>query len=87
MKGKTQYGVKANDKAVSDAYAGGKSNVAKEAKVTAEGFKKGGKAKKMVGKADGAMSAAHAGRKPRKSGGNVLSSAAHGTMRPGFSGK
>ena len=41
-------------------------------------FKKGGK----VGmNAEGVMSAAHAGRKPRKSGGGVFSSAAGGTPR------
>jgi hypothetical protein len=42
------------------------------------GFKKGGK----VGmKAEGVMSEAHAGRKPRKSGGGVMSSAAGGSPR------
>jgi hypothetical protein len=37
-----------------------------------DGFKRGGK---TMGKAEGVMSMAHAGRKPRKSGGGVLSSA------------
>ena len=86
MKGKTQKGVKVSDKAPSDFYAGGGSNVAKEAKNKAEGFKKGGKVKKHAGKVEGVMSAAHAGSKPRKSGGSVMSSAAKGTMRPGFVG-
>lgn len=77
MKGKKTAGVKVKDTAPSDIYAGANSNVAKEAKVTAEGFKKGGKTVKMAGgKANG-----HACRKPRKSGGSVLSSAASGTPR------
>lgn len=60
------------------AYAGGNSKVASEASNTVDAFKKGGK----VGmKADGVMSEAHAGRKPRKSGGSVMSSAAGGTPR------
>lgn len=60
------------------AYAGGDSNVASEAMNTKEAFKKGGK----VGmKAEGVMSSAHAGRKPRKSGGGVFSSANSGTPR------
>jgi hypothetical protein len=54
------------------AYAGGKSNVAKEMEKSTDGFKRGGKA---AGKVDGVMSMAHAGRKPRKSGGGVMSSA------------
>jgi hypothetical protein len=83
MKGKSQKGVKAADKAPSDVYAGANSNVVKEAKNKAEGFKKGGKIAKMMGD----KSAAHAGRKPRKAGGSVLSSAASGTARPGFKGE
>jgi hypothetical protein len=64
------------------AYAGGDSNVAAESRNAKEGFKKGGKvAKKKDMKVDGVMSAAHAGRKPRKSGGSVFSSAAAGTPR------
>jgi hypothetical protein len=60
------------------AYSGGNSNVASESMNTKDAFKKGGK----VGmKADGVMSEAHAGRKPRKSGGGVLSSAAGGSPR------
>ena len=43
------------------------------------GFKKGGKA---MGKAEGMFSKAHAGRKPRKAGGSVMSSASgSGTPR------
>jgi hypothetical protein len=83
MKGKSQKGVKANQELDGDFYAGGGSNVAKESKNKAEGFKKGGKTMKMAG----LKSAAHAGRKPRKSGGPVMSSAAKGTARPGFDGK
>ena len=60
------------------AYAGGNSNVASEMMKPTGGFKKGGK----IGmKSDGVMSEAHAGRKPRKSGGSVMSSAAGGTPR------
>jgi hypothetical protein len=82
MKGKSQKGVKANDAAPTDIYAGGNSNVVKEAKNKAEGFKKGGKTVKMMG----GKSAAHAGRKPRKAGGSVMSSASKGSARPGFDG-
>jgi len=85
MKGK-QNGVKAKDKPVGTAYAGGNSNAAKALHDMKDGFKSGGKAKKSVGKAKGVMSSAHAGRMPRKSGGSVMSSAASGIMRPGFSG-
>lgn len=61
------------------AYAGGNSKAASEFMDSTDGFKKGGKA---VGKAAGVMSKAHAGRKPRKSGGGVLSSASgSGTPR------
>jgi len=64
------------------AYAGGDSNVAAESRNAKEGFKKGGKvAKKKDMKAEGVMSMAHAGRKPRKSGGGVFSTAASGTPR------
>jgi hypothetical protein len=89
MKGKVQKGVRAHDEAPTDIYAGANSNVAKEAKNKAEGFKRGGKAHKAkhhMEKIHGAAAKAHAGRKPRKSGGGVLSSAARGTMRPGFEG-
>ena len=66
MKGKM-----APKKLPSKFYAGAGSNVAAEAESTKEGFKKGGKIVKMMGdKAKG-----HAGRKPRKSGGGVFSSA------------
>lgn len=57
------------------AYAGGDSNVAREAMQGDSGFKRGGKAGKAGMKAGGMMSKAHAGRKPRKSGGGVFSSA------------
>jgi len=61
------------------AYAGGNSKVAAEAMDGTDGFKKGGKA---MGKAEGMFSKAHAGRKPRKSGGGVMSSASgSGTPR------
>jgi len=68
------------------AYAGGESKVAAESRNTKEGFKKGGKVAKKEAKMEGVMSKAHMGRKPRKSGGGVLSTAAKGTARPGFSG-
>lgn len=72
----------ADDTKVTRAYAGGDSNVASEAREGTSGFKKGGKVgKKMVGHVDGVMSMAHAGRKPRKSGGGVFSAAASGTPR------
>lgn len=52
--------------------------IADTAKAKNDGFKKGGK----TGKADGGMmSEAHEGRKPRKDGGGVFSSAAAGTPR------
>ena len=61
------------------AYSGGNSNVAKEMMQGDNGFKRGGKS---VDKDCGPMSSAHAGRKPRKSGGGVLSSASgSGTPR------
>lgn len=67
-----------NDASPSDVYAGGKSNVVKEAKE-----------RKSGGKAMGMKSAPRADRKPRKSGGKVgsnmnpLSSAHHGTEPKG----
>jgi hypothetical protein len=65
------------------AYAGGNSKVASEMMEGTDGFKKGGKAMgKSMGKAEGMFSKAHAGRKPRKAGGGVLSSASgSGTPR------
>jgi hypothetical protein len=60
------------------AYAGGDSNVASESKQGTGGFKRGGKA---GGKPSGVMSKANMGRKPRKSGGGVMSSAASGSPR------
>ena len=75
MKGKTEK-LKAKSHT---AYAGGNSKVAAEAMDGTDGFKKGGKA---MGKAEGMFSKAHAGRKPRKAGGGVLSSASgSGTPR------
>lgn len=56
----------------------GKASTIKEAEDKAEGFKKGGK---TIGKVKGVMSMANAGRKPRKSGGSVMSSASSGTPR------
>jgi len=102
MKGKFKLEPKNSpDKSLGgDFYAGGQSEVAKEAKSKSEGFKRGGKAKhhamheehemhkkhvgkakKHVGKIEGEHSKHHAGRKPRMSGGKVLSSAASGTAR------
>ncbi|CAB5219942.1 hypothetical protein UFOVP231_18 [uncultured Caudovirales phage] len=83
MKGKFKLEPKSSpDKSLGgDFYAGGQSEVAKEAKNKAEGFKRGGKAKKHVGKVHGEHAEHHAGRKPRMSGGKVLSSASSGTMR------
>jgi hypothetical protein len=61
-----------------NAYSGGTSTVASEMMKPTGGFKKGGK----IGmEAEGVMSEAHAGRKPRKSGGSVMSSASGGTPR------
>lgn len=79
MKGRTKSespmkGVKANDAAPSEVYAGAGSNVVKEAKE-----------RKRGGKVDGAKAKHRADRKPRKSGGragsnfNPLSSAHAGT--------
>lgn len=82
MKGKTQKGVKAAQDLGGDFYAGAGSNVAKESKNKAEGFKRGGKTMKAAGE----KAKMHAGRKPRRSGGGVMSTAAKGTMRPGFAG-
>lgn len=79
MKGKTKLQTGKNpDKSLGgDFYAGGQSNVASEAKNKAEGFKRGGKTVKM----DGKKAKADMGRKPRMSGGKVMSSAAAGTPR------
>ena len=86
MKGKVKLQTGKNpDKSLGgDFYAGGSSNVASEAKNKAEGFKRGGKTmmpKKMGGKVHGDGAMHHAGRKPRMSGGKVMSSAAAGTPR------
>jgi hypothetical protein len=79
MKGKVKLQTGKNpDKSLGgDFYAGGQSNVAAEAKNKAEGFKRGGKTVKM----DGNKAKADMGRKPRMSGGKVLSSANPGTPR------
>lgn len=72
---------KADDAPVTRAYAGGDSNVAKEAHDRSENFKRGGRAKKNVGKVDGPDAMRNAGRKARASGGRLLSSASGGTPR------
>ena len=79
MKGKGSHKLgNPSPKALSgDFYAGGNSEVAKESKDKAEGFKRGGKTVKMEGK----KAKADMGRKPRMSGGKVLSSANSGTPR------
>jgi hypothetical protein len=79
MKGKAKLQTGKNpDKSLGgDFYAGGNSNVAAEAKNKSEGFKRGGKTVKMMGE----KAKADAGRKPRMSGGKVMSSAAAGTPR------
>jgi len=85
MKGKVQKGMKVDNATPTDIYAGASSGTVKGARGGTNGFKKGGKvAKKQVGKVDGVMSMAHAGRKPRMSGGGVFSTAAKGSKRPGF---
>lgn len=82
MKGKFKLQPKNSpDKSLGgDYYAGGGSNVAKEAGDKSEGFKRGGKAAKEV-KVAGGKGASHAGRKARKAGGGVLSTASSGTPR------
>ena len=76
-KGKLQTGKNPDKSLGGDFYAGGQSQVAAEAKNKTEGFKRGGKTVKMTGeKAKADMS-----RKPRMSGGKVLSSANAGTPR------
>lgn len=91
MKGKASpsKGVKYDDKAPTEIYAGAGSKVAHEAKSSTEGFKRGGRtARKHGGKAEkhdmhiaGEKSKHHAHRKPRKSGGQVMSSAHSGEER------
>jgi hypothetical protein len=63
-----------------------KSGTEMDAFKTEESFRHGGKScmkkgGKMVGKPAGIMSKAHAGRKPRATGGGVFSSAKSGTPR------
>jgi len=53
-------------------FSGANSGTAAAMASKADGFKKGGKAVAMEGK----KAPCHAGRKPRKSGGSVMSSAA-----------
>jgi hypothetical protein len=79
MKGKFKLEPKNSpDKSLGgDFYAGGQSQVAADAKNKTEGFKRGGKTVKM----DGKKAKADMGRKPRMSGGKVLSSASGGTPR------
>jgi len=79
MKGKGQHklGNPSPEATNGEFYAGGKSNVASEAKSKTEGFKRGGKTVKM----DGKKAKADMGRMPRMSGGKVMSSAAAGTPR------
>ena len=94
MKGKVQKGVMMDDSAPHDVYAGAGSQVAKEAKSKTDGYKRGGRmARKHGGKAEkhdmhvhGDMPKHKAHRKSRNSGGQVMSSAHKGTMRPGFEG-
>jgi hypothetical protein len=77
-KGKLQSGKNPDKSLGGDFYAGGSSNVAAEAKNKSEGFKRGGKTVKMMGD----KAKADMGRKPRMSGGKVMSSASGpGTMR------
>jgi len=70
-KGKLQSGKNPDKSLGGDFYAGGSSNVASEAKSKSEGFKRGGKTVKMMG----GKAKADMGRKPRMSGGKVMSSA------------
>jgi hypothetical protein len=70
-KGKLQSGKNPDKSLGGDFYAGGSSNVAAEAKNKSEGFKRGGKTVKMSGD----KAKADMGRKPRMSGGKVMSSA------------
>jgi hypothetical protein len=79
MKGKGQHKLgNPSPKSLSgDFYAGGKSEVASEAKDKSESFKRGGKTVKM----DGKKAKASADRMPRKAGGKVMSSANSGSPR------
>lgn len=73
MKGKS-----ASKKPAASYFCGENSGTAKAVASKEGGFKRGGKTMKM----DGAKADCHAGRKPRKSGGSVMSSAAgSGTPR------
>ena len=84
--GSVEEGKDVSDKGPTDVYAGGDSNVVKEARERTGKFKKGGKVvKKSGGCAEGGMSAARADRAPRKgrASGGVLSSAANTSDRPG----
>lgn len=85
--GKTvSEGVDVSDKSPTDVYAGGSSNVVKEARERTSKFKKGGKVEKKSGcGAEGGMAAARADRAPRKgrASGGPLSTAANTSDRPG----
>jgi hypothetical protein len=71
-------GVVMKNSAPTDVYAGANSEVVKEAKGGTNGFKKGGKA---MGKVHGEAAKMNAGRKPRKAGGGVFSTASSGSPR------
>jgi hypothetical protein len=87
MKGKNKLETGKNtDKSLGgDFYAGGQSEVAKEAKDKSEGFKRGGKTMMKKGgkavKMEGMKAKADMGRMPRMAGGKVMSSAAATTPR------
>lgn len=69
---------KSSKKPAASYFSGANSGTAKAVSSKEGGFKRGGKAVKM----DGDKASCHAGRKPRKSGGSVMSSAAgSGTPR------
>lgn len=59
------------------AYAGGASNVAKEAGDDKDAFKKGGKVKKHVGGAEGKMAKKRLDKVARANGGKTPFSSAH----------
>lgn len=77
-KARATGGVTVKNSAPTDIYAGADSSVVKEARMGTNGFKKGGKA---VGKVDGMKEMMNMGRKPRKAGGGVFSSASSGSAR------
>ena len=83
--GPVEEGVKANDAAPTDVYAGGSSNVVKEARERSGKFKKGGRVKKKESGAEGDKAMARMDRAPRKAraSGGPLSTAANTSERPG----